>query len=213
MKAPYILDIATTPLPRETLLARAPEFKAGANLKDPAKIAEDIERKKKKYLEDAHLSEATATVSCIAIADYNHPTDSMLLTNDSEKDLLASFEEFITKNEKEKLITFRGFKFVYPFLARRGAVHGFNFFKYLVYPAALQSNPFEQHIDVAKIWACGSIFHPETLQEIADVLGIECSGVSDIYHELVNNTSDSYAFVHMFNKLKIINKIGKALGI
>jgi hypothetical protein len=212
MKAPYILDIVTTPLPKETLLARAPEFKPAANLKDPAKIAEDIERKKRKYIEDAHLSEATAMIACVAIASYDNPKDSEIITNSSEKDLLATFKGFIEENRFEKIITFRGIKFVYPFISRRGATHGFNFFNYLVYPAALQSTPLDQHIDIAKLWSCGSISHPDTLEEITGVVGIDYHEPTIPYHELVE-TSESEAYAQVFNKLETISKIAKLLGV
>lgn len=212
MKSPYIIDIVTEPLPREVLLARAPEFKAGANLKDPVKIAEDIDRKKKKYLEDAHLSEATAVVLAIAIADYDNPVDAEILTNETEGMLLKDFKAFLDKDKTGKIITFRGLKFVYPFLCRRGAANGLNFFRELAYPAAFQNSPLDYHIDIARIWACGSISHPDTLEEIANVLGIEYQEPQVPYHELIQ-TSEKEAFVQIFKRLEVMGKIGKAIGI
>jgi hypothetical protein len=69
VKAAVVFDIETVPLPVEELLATAPEFKAPANLKDPAKIAAAKEEKRAAYIERAALDWKTAQVVLVGFHD------------------------------------------------------------------------------------------------------------------------------------------------
>lgn len=64
-----VFDIETVPQNEELLLARAPDFKPAANLKDPQKIADSIAEKRRRYIEDAALDWKTAEVVLIGVSD------------------------------------------------------------------------------------------------------------------------------------------------
>lgn len=62
-------DIESIPQNEELLLARAPDFKPAANLKDPDKIAASISEKRNRYIADAALDWKTAEVVLIGCGD------------------------------------------------------------------------------------------------------------------------------------------------
>lgn len=169
----FILHIETAPLPMADLIIKAPSFKAASNLKDATKITEDIERKKNKYFEDAAYNEATGFVCATALLDT--ATGERELTHSfhmSEEGMLRKLYERLTK-PYASTITFRGTKFIYPFIARRAAIYSdMNFFTNVFYKYRTAILEDETHTDLAKMWACGAISHPETIKEITDVLDI-----------------------------------------
>lgn len=64
-----IYDIETGPQPIEALVGRMPVFQAPSNYKDPAAIAEAIDKKKRDWVDSAALSAITGRVLCIGILD------------------------------------------------------------------------------------------------------------------------------------------------
>lgn len=64
-----VFDIETIPQNEQLLLARAPDFRPAANLKDPEKIKASILEKKERYLADAALHWTTAEVVLIGLGD------------------------------------------------------------------------------------------------------------------------------------------------
>jgi hypothetical protein len=210
-----ILHIETEPLPVSELLANAPEFKAASNIKDPAKIIEDIEKKKQKYVAEAQFNEATAKICAVAFTDYESGVQQVASIYGGDFPDIKT-EEDLLKFVKEKIkfavetVTFRGARFVYPFLARRAAVYGLNLFNRLYcdyHPGRLLE---EYHRDLAKIWACGGLSHPETLKEVASVLKIHTALSNVPYYQMVkNNVEEANTF--LLNTLDVIEEIHERL--
>lgn len=210
-----ILHIETEPLPVSELLLDAPEFRAASNIKDPAKIIEDIEKKKQKYIAEAQFNEATAKICAVAFTDYESGVQQVASIYGGDFSDIKT-EEDLLKLAKEKIefavetVTFRGAKFVYPFLARRAAVYGLNLFNrlYLDYHQGKLNE--ERHRDLAKIWACGGLSHPETLKEVAKVLKIHAALSNVPYYQMVkNNVEEANTF--LLNTLDVIEEIHERL--
>jgi hypothetical protein len=210
-----ILHIETEPLPVSELLLDAPEFRAASNIKDPAKIIEDIEKKKQKYIAEAQFNEATAKICAMAFTDYESGVQQVASIYGGDFPDIKT-EEDLLKFAKEKIqfaietVTFRGTKFVYPFIARRAAVYGLNLFQRLYcdyHPGKLLE---EKHRDLAKIWACGGLSHPETLKEVASVLKIHTALSNVPYYQMVkSNIEEANAF--LLNTLDVIEEIHERL--
>lgn len=64
-----ILDIETVAADEKRLLALAPNFEAPGNIKDPIKIAANIEEQKRKFIERAALSWRTCEIVLIGLID------------------------------------------------------------------------------------------------------------------------------------------------
>jgi DNA polymerase elongation subunit (family B) len=210
-----ILHIETEPLPVSELLLDAPEFKAASNIKDPAKIVEDIEKKKQKYISEAQFNEATAKICAVAFTDYESGVQKVASVYGGDFPDIKN-EEDLLKLVKEKIqfavetVTFRGVKFVYPFLARRAAVYGLNLFGRLYceyHPGKLLE---EHHRDLAKIWACGGLSHPETLKEVASILKIHTALSNVPYYQMVKNNIEE-ANTYLLNTLDVIEEIRERL--
>jgi DNA polymerase elongation subunit (family B) len=180
----YIIHIETAPLSMDVLLAKAPVFKAASNLKDAAKIVEDIAKKKNKYIEDAAFNEATAHLCAISLTSTDTlVTETLTSLDKTEEQMLCWLYDKLKAVDGS--VTFRGSKFVYPFLCRRGAIYGINFFIDIFYIGHTGRLMETWHIDLAKMWACGSLTHPESLQEITDVLDIAYKQPDTPYHKLL----------------------------
>lgn len=215
----YILHIETEPMPIAEILVNAPEFKAASNIKDPAKIIEDIEKKKQKYVDEAQFNESASKVCAAAITNYDTGEQKIISIYggdyeniSTEEDILNKLVEIFKSAFEVETITFRGFKFVYPFLARRAAVYGINMFKLFYneyYPGKLDE---DRHIDLAKIWACGSISHPESIKEVAGVLKLHMSLSNVPYYKLVkineeNKIDEEEANAFLLNTLDVLEEI------
>lgn len=181
-----LLHIETAPLPIGELVIKAPVFKAASNLKDAAKITEDIEKKKNKYFEEAAYSENTGRLCAVAFRKYEDNTLTTVLTpyNASERNMIEILRELFSS---EEVITFRGVRFVYPFIARRSAAYdGLSLFNTdCLYDRNYIGKINPKHTDLAQIWACGGLSHPETLKEITDVLGTAYNFPNQPIHKML----------------------------
>ena len=217
MKKTYIIHIETQPLTLTELLAKAPEFKAASNLKDPAKIAEDIEKKKNKYISEAQFNDNTCEVCAVGLTNLETGTQRIVglyggdaLVED-EHDIFEWLHDNLKSNEDPNdpwadTITFRGEKFIYPLLARKGARYGFSFFSAFYSPAATGRLKDSNHFDIAKRWACGSLSHPENLQEVARMLSIHHVISNVPYYKLAQENSDE-AEAYFLNTLDALEEI------
>jgi len=178
MRKQYILHIETAPLPMEQLITAAPTFRAAANIKDPKKIEEDIEKRKNKYFEEAAYNAATAKICALAWMDISD-MKVQSVNSEFEEDLLPELFDMLTKPEYAHTYTFRGLKFVYPFICRRALTLGINFFDVF-----FGEKGHRLHFDIAQIWACGSSSHPESLEEITKVLSINYMDNPQPYYKL-----------------------------
>jgi hypothetical protein len=185
----YILHIETAPLPTEELAAKAPVFKAAANLKDAQKIAEDIEKKKKKYFEEAAFNESTGFICAVCLKDTATGEVSILnsLANTEEKILSWLYNRLMPG---ETTVTFKGAEFVYPFLSRRGARYRIPFMTEVFYsPGILPAGYLddERHTDIAAIWGCGGS-QSTSLKEVADVLDISYTAPLQPYYKVLQES-------------------------
>jgi DNA polymerase elongation subunit (family B) len=119
-----IFDIETIAQNEERLLALAPEFKPASNLKDPAKIAESIERKRADYLADAALNWKTAEVVLIGMGDGVEFESRF----GDEKDVLREFMALIHSAMCDgcKVGGHNVKNFDLPMIVNRARVHGLN---------------------------------------------------------------------------------------
>jgi len=176
----YILHIETAPLPMEQLIAKAPVFKAAANLKDVQKIAEDIEKKKKKYFEEASFSEVTGYICAIAWMNISDEEVTILNIHEhTEEDMLRQLYAVLTAEPATLVFTFRGERFMFPYISRRALKYGINFFKLFLGAIAVKN------MDFARLWACGNVGHPDNIQEMTSVLDIVYTPPEKPYYELL----------------------------
>ena len=94
----YAVDIET--IPDLTMIDFLPEVSASKTLKDPVKIAADIEEKQKKQRENMGLDSIFAKIICIGI--YS-PEKSFALMGE-EKDIIQEFWDIV--GQHSQIITF-----------------------------------------------------------------------------------------------------------
>jgi predicted PolB exonuclease-like 3'-5' exonuclease len=166
-----VFDIETVPQDEALLLARAPEFTAAANLKDPEKIAASIAKKRADYLADAALNWKTAEVVLIG-AGYD--TGIQSLTEDNEKDLVGAFLSELADALADGVAVgghnVRGFDL--PMLVNRARVHGLkvpvNLFSYW------KGRPkwHDYIFDTLEILSFGKAFDGNGVDDVARVFGL-----------------------------------------
>ena len=117
-----VMDLETIPNP--AMIPLLPEPEAKANLKDPEKIAADIEEKRLKQIEEMALNAHTNLICCISFMDINTEVISSMLIDPNtldEKPLLENIWEYL--HQFEKFITFNGNAFDVPVLRFHSMVH------------------------------------------------------------------------------------------
>lgn len=96
----------------KALIDILPEVKPKANLKDPAKIAADIEEKQKKQIRDMGMSPLFNMICCAGWADESGKTGNIILdaeTPEAEADLILQFWEILS--QYDHFVTFNGRSF------------------------------------------------------------------------------------------------------
>lgn len=181
----YILHIETAPLPLEELVKKAPEFKASAVLKDPVKIADDIEKKKKKYFDEARFYEATGYVCAYILWDVERgASDGAECDNPAdEKALLVELYDKFSAGVGASVVTFGGSKYSLPYICRRAVQYGEMDFFHLFYDG-WAGEPKKRHMDLAQKWACLDDHLPDTIKEITSVIGINYTPSETPYYQL-----------------------------
>jgi predicted PolB exonuclease-like 3'-5' exonuclease len=161
-------DIETASIPLADLEKSMPEFEAAANLKDPAKIAANIQAKRDAWIRDAALDATTGQILCIGIYDE---LGFSYLGAGNEKSLLRNFwllAESVLLAE-EKLIGFNCNSFDLPFLIRRSWHHG------IKPPAIIRSGRFwnANIVDLREVWQLGDRQAVGGLDAVSRFLGLE----------------------------------------
>ena len=82
-------DIETCALPEQDLLGMMPEFEAQGNLKDPVKIAANIEQKRADWFDKAALNAETGRV--LAIGVINQHGEFSIYADDDERKTIRQF--------------------------------------------------------------------------------------------------------------------------
>lgn len=112
----YAVDIET--IPDLAMIDFLPEVSASKTLKDPVKIAADIEEKQKKQRENMGLDSIFAKIICIGI--YS-PEKSFTLMGE-EKDIIQEFWDIV--GQHSQIITFNGKNFDIDVILKRGIRYG-----------------------------------------------------------------------------------------
>ena len=147
-----LFDIETGPLPLEQIEHLCPEFKAPANYKDAAKIAENIAEQKVTWIERGALSALTGRVIAIGLRTDGITT---ILQDDDEAVNLRAFWSWLEDRVRERraVVGFNSNKFDIPFLTRRSWAHG------IAIPSGVYMTRGYVNqsvfIDLALEWQCG----------------------------------------------------------
>jgi len=165
-----VFDIETGPLPDIILDALMPEFEAGANLKDPDKIAADIAKKKVRFKEQAALSPLTGRVLAVGfLADFG--AEPVIIGDDDEKVLLEKVWNHIRTVGGTCRPQFVGFNihgFDLPFLVKRSWVN-----RVAMPPNVRQGRYWaDWFVDLRETWQLGDRQSEGSLDSICRALGL-----------------------------------------
>lgn len=145
-------DIETGPLGRNELEERQPVFEPRKGLKDPVKIAADVESKRTAWYERATLNAFQSKVWAIGYSDgektrLEHYEDP---SAESESDLIARFYEAI--QGVDRLCGYNIFGFDIPYIIRRSYALGISV------PAPLRQRKYwaDKFIDLMDYWVLGT---------------------------------------------------------
>lgn len=168
-----VFDIETGPLPDIILDALMPEFEAGANLKDPDKIAADIAKKKVRFKEQAALSPLTGRVLAVGfLPDFGK--ESVIIGDDDEKVLLGRvWDHFRTGggyggHYRPQFVGFNIHGFDLPFLVKRSWVNN------VAIPPNVRQGRYwaDWFIDLRETWQLGDRQSEGSLDSICRALGL-----------------------------------------
>lgn len=211
----FYWDLESSPLDDEQLNKMMPELAAASNVKDPAKIAAQIEEKKKDWLDKAALKAITGKIVAVAMAkDDAEPILIASLTD--EKGLidviLRELNNVISTNASA--YAWNGSGFDLTFLCQRAAVHGIPAFKDLTQQRGARFSWNENLIDPKLVWSNYSPDHTGTsLKSVALALGVgEKSGSGKDFAELLKTNPDEAA-IYAKNDVNLLRKIANRMGL
>ncbi len=165
MKAYF--DCETSALPLEILQKSMPIFEANKTLKDPEKIAADIEKKRQAYIADAALDPLTGKV--LAIGIYDELGFSCI--SGDEKTMLETFWKLAdeTLSTSNQLVGFNVNDFDLPFLFKRSWHHG------IQPPKILRDGRYWNRdiIDLREVWQLGDRQAVGGLDAVSRFFGLE----------------------------------------
>jgi hypothetical protein len=205
-------DCETEPLPIEQLEKLMPEFSAGANLKDPTKIAAAIADKKQDWLDGAALKAITGRIVAVTMAiDNEAPT----MKTGEEKILISTaIEDFINRiSLGGNIYAWNGHGFDLPFLCQRAAVHNIPAFRRLMVMRGGRFYWNDSFIDPKLVWSNYSPDHTGTsLKSVALALGVgEKIGSGKDFAKLLRENPDEarcYAVADIILMRDIVKRMG-----
>ena len=168
-----VFDIETVPQNEDLILARAPEFKAPSNFKDPVKIEEAIAKQRASYIADAALNWKTAEVVLIGAGDATE-IRSFSGAAVTEKVLVSDFLGLLADALGDGVAVgghnVKGFDL--PMLVNRARVHGL-----IVPPNVLtfwKGRPSwgDTIFDTMEILSFGRSFEGNGVDDVARVFGL-----------------------------------------
>ena len=109
------IDIETMPNPE--MIEFLPEVKAAGNLKDPDKIAADIEAKQAEQIEKMALSPLYGKIACIGY--YGEDYKEVMLADET-----SMIQTVLTRCEDFPIFTWNGKGFDFEFIIKRGVILG-----------------------------------------------------------------------------------------
>jgi len=151
------LDIETIPNP--ATFDMLPDPTAKANLKDPAKIAADIEAKRQKLRDDAALDPLTGRVCAIAYVgmidgkEAEHVDVIAAPTDDDERTIIQGCMMTLGKPDA-RIVTWNGIGFDMPYIYKRAMVLDINPADFDAPPLSAWTKRYntDRHYDLMQIW-------------------------------------------------------------
>lgn len=216
-----IYDIETAALPAEQLAGMMPEFEPSAVLKDPVKIAADIEKKKAAWLDKAALRATTGRVvalgwQCIDGAER----EPVGFLDGDEEEIVRIFWEMTTAHPTKgmetvdhPMIGFYSNHFDLPFLIQRSRILGVKIPHSVITNYRGRWNLNERFVDLHDAWACGNRDCGDSLNAVARALGLpEKLGSGADFSELIK-TDRAAAVAYLRRDIEITAAIAERLGV
>lgn len=203
-----VFDIESGPLPLSHLESIMPEFKAAANLKDPAKIAASIAEKRESFVSDAALDATTGRVLAIghfigeSYGELHGPDEAALLTG--FWNILRSFQ---SGNQAFELIGFNSNQFDLPFLFQRSIALN------VPIPLGLrQGRYWANHvIDLREVWNFGRKEQKGSLDHICRSLGLGQKSGSGADFAKLYETDPEKALAYLKNDCLLTKKLAERI--
>jgi len=206
-----IIDIETGPLLDAELAQFEPKEWPLGNLKDPSKIAQAIEEKRRAWKEGAALDALTGRIIAIGTLELDHIT---VFADDDEAGTIGGFLTWLNLEPYDwpLLVGFNIKLFDLPFLHRRALKHGRSEIK------SLWSNkrPWDSRvIDLREEWQCGDRQAHDSLNSICRHMGIggkleDMSG-RDFARVWLEDKDKALAYLH--NDLRLTEALAKRMGV
>lgn len=205
-------DLETEGLPESEISKLIPEFEAGANLKDPVKIAAQIAEKKAEWLDKCALRAITGKIVAVT---YCHDSDEPFMQIGDERELIESMLAILKNciSLNDQAYAWNGSGFDLPFLCQRAAVHGIPAFKDLMQQRGSRFSWHDCLIDPKLIWSNYSPDHTGTsLKSVALALGVgEKTGNGKDFAELLKTNpadAEKYAKLDVDLLRKVVGRMG-----
>jgi hypothetical protein len=196
-------DFETGALEPDQLAEVQPEFKAARNLRDPIKIAADIEAKREAWYADAALSATTGRI----LATGRLSAGDLKISTGDERDLLEEF--WADWREGGRFIGFNCCRFDLPFAIRRSFVHA------LTVPPDVRAGRYWSAavIDLREAWQCGDWQAEGSLDSIARAFGL--GGKSGNGADFANllKTNPAEALEYLGNDLYLTRSIAERMNL
>ncbi len=196
-------DFETGALDPEELALVVPAFEPARNLKDPVKIAADLQAKREAWHADAALSATTGQI----LATGRLRGGELLISTGDEKDLLEEF--WADWRQGGRFIGFNIFGFDLPFAIRRSYVRG------LTIPPDVRAGRYwsQGFIDLREVWACGE-YRPEgSLDSIGKALGLGGKSGNGVDFQNLLETDRVAALQYLANDLYLTRSIAERMGV
>ena len=206
-----VFDLESAPLKTEQLIAQMPAFKAASNLKDPEKIAADIEEKKAKYISQAALSPLTGRVIAVGIKHSHDGTQ--LIHGEDEADVLAKACAVLNERigNRVRCVGFNIHGFDLPFLRFRAMVHGLKTPLWTTYNG--RSYWASHFRDLLPELVMGRDFAGYNLNAVCKALGLQGkTGDGAFFYEMYKADKQK-ALDYLENDLKATEALGKRMGV
>ncbi len=183
-----IMDIETIADP--SVIPFLPPVEAKGGLKDPVKIAADIEEKKQKQIETLGLDKTTCLICCVTTLDVDEGEPQSIMLNPDTLDEKALLEEFWeVVHPYAKFVTFNGNGFDVPVLTFRSMINR-------VQPSvtiATKKYQITNHIDVRAILGNWDTYAKGTLDFYSKIILGE-SKADDVDGSFVQSMFDVGAY-------------------
>jgi len=208
-------DLESAPAPIEHLEKLMPTFAAAKNLKDEAKIAADLEEKRKSWLDDAALRATTGQI--IAYTAAWNDDEPVVYHSLGESQLLAIIKDDMSRvvSESGWAYSYNGYGFDIPFICQRAVVHGLPVLRnYLTSRWKGRISPHESQIDVMREWLAGAYESKgHGLDAVAKALGLPGkTGNGKDFAKLLQ-TDPVEAVAYCKQDVELLRKIAKMMGL